>query len=181
VIGVTPDHYGTEQALERSSLGYTFLRNNLYADLLPSALGHAVATGKLFRAAANGAVAYVTREDCARVAAATLGSSFEGRRIVEISGPAAVTFDEIARIASELTGKSIEYVPILRPAFEEALRSAGLPPFVASLYASFDEGAAKGELDLVTHSVEELTGKPPESVGSFLARNKAALLAPPAH
>jgi NAD(P)H dehydrogenase (quinone) len=181
VIGVAPDHWGTEQALERTKLGYTILRNNLYTELLLGSLPRAVATGQHVTACAEGATAYITREDCARAAAAALASSFSGRRTLEISGPAAVTQREIAAIAAELTGKPITYVPIPRAALEDGMQKAGLPAPLASIYASFDEGAARGELATVTTAFAELTGKPAESVRGFLARNVAALLAPPSH
>ncbi len=66
------DHYGTEQALAASPLGWTILRNNVYTDFLLRSLPQAVATGKLVAAAGDGGAGYVTREDCARVAAAAL-------------------------------------------------------------------------------------------------------------
>lgn len=174
-IAVMPDHYGTEQALEKSPLGYTALRNNLYTELLLGSLPRAVATGQLIAAAGDGATAYVTREDCARAAVAALASSFTGRRVLEITGPAAVTQRDLAQIAAELTGKAVTYVPISRAALEEGLQKAGLPAPVAAVYASFDEGISVGALDVVSRAVEDLTGKPPEDVRSFLARHEAVL------
>jgi NAD(P)H dehydrogenase (quinone) len=181
VVAVVPDHYATEQALEHSGLGYTVLRNNLYAELLLMSLPRAISTGRHVTATAEGATAYLSREDCARAAAAALAASFTGRRVLEITGTAAVTQRELAQIASELTGKPIHYVPIPRAALEEGMRQAGLPGPLASIYGSFDEGAAQGAFDVVTSAVQELTGKPAEDVRSFLARHKDALLAPPAH
>ncbi|MFT3769432.1 MAG: SDR family oxidoreductase [Minicystis sp.] len=180
-IVVVPDHYATEQALEQSSLGYTILRNNLYSELLLGAIPRAVATGQLIAAAGEGATAYITREDCARAAAAALASSFTGRRILEITGPAALKQSELARIAAEITGKPVTYVPISRAALEDGLQKAGLPAPIAAVYASFDEGISQGLLDVVTSAVEDLTGKAPEDVRSFLSRHKEVLLAPPAH
>lgn len=180
VVAVVPDHYGTEQALERSALGYTILRNNLYAELLLGSLPRALASGQHVTASAEGRTAYVSREDCARAAAAALASDFTGRRVLEITGPAAVTQRELAQIASELTGKPIANVSIPRAALEEGLQKAGLPPALASIYASFDEGTARGEFDVVTSAVKDLTATPAEDVRSFLARHKDALLAPPA-
>lgn len=177
VIAVVPDHHATEQALEQSGLGFTILRNNLYAELLLGALPRAVATGQHVTATEEGATAYLSREDCARAAAAALASSFTGRRVLEVTGPAAVTHRQIAQIASELTGKPIAYVSIPRAALEEGMVKAGLPAPVAAVYASFDEGAARGELDVVTSAVEDLTGKPAEDLRSFLSRHKDALLA----
>jgi NAD(P)H dehydrogenase (quinone) len=43
--------------------------------------------------------------------------------------------------------------------------------------ARFDTDAAKGYLGIVTNAVEELTGRPAESVAAFLARNQTALAA----
>ncbi len=60
-----PDHYGTETALADSTLDWTVLRNNIYAEILLGSLGQAMQTGQLFSAAAQGKTAYVTREDCA--------------------------------------------------------------------------------------------------------------------
>lgn len=181
VVAAVPDHYGTEQALEQSPLGYTILRNNLYAELLLGSLPRAVATGQHLTACAEGATAYICRDDCARAAAAALASTFTGRRVLEITGPAAVTQRELAQIASDLTGRPITYVPISRAALEEGMQKAGLPAPLASVFASFDEGAAQGAFDVVTSAVQDLTGKPAEDVRSFLARHKDALLAPPAH
>jgi len=45
-------------------------------------------------------------------------------------------------------------------------------------FASFDEAIAEATLDVATKAVEELTGKPAEDVRSYLARHRAALLAP---
>lgn len=181
VIAVVPDHYATEQALEQTSLGFTILRNNLYAELLLGSLPRAVATGQHVTACGEGAIAYLSREDCARAAAAALASSFSGRRVLEVTGPAAITQRELAQIASELTGKPITYVSIPRAALEDGMVKAGLPAPLAAVYASFDEGAARGELDVVTSAVKDLTGTPAEDIRSFLSRHKDALLAAPAH
>jgi uncharacterized protein YbjT (DUF2867 family) len=96
------DHYWTEQALAASPLGWTVLRNNIYAETILMGLPPAVASGQLFTAARNGGRNYVTREDCARAAAAALTSDFGGRRILDVTGPEPVTQDEIAAIAGEM-------------------------------------------------------------------------------
>ncbi|AUX45236.1 NmrA family transcriptional regulator [Sorangium cellulosum] len=177
-IAIASDHQGTEDALAESGLGATVLRNNLYTDLLLGSLQRALATGQLVAAAGDGKTGYVTREDCARAAAAALAADFNGKRVLDITGPATVSQGDIARIASELTGKPIVYVPIPREALEQGMRQAGLPAAMATLFASFDEGIARGTLDVATSAVEELTGEPAEDVQRFLARHVAALRAP---
>jgi NAD(P)H dehydrogenase (quinone) len=161
-------------------MGYTFLRNNIYTDMFLGTLGQAISTGTLYAASADGKIGYVTREDCARAAAAALADGFEGRRSFDITGPEALSQYDIADIASKISGKTVNYVPLTLEALINGMVSAGLPQPVAELLASFDAAAAKGELNVVTSAVEELTGRKPTSVESFLAANRQVLLQPAA-
>ena len=72
VVAGTPHHYETEQMLAASSLGWTVLRKNIYAENLLPALTRAVATGRWETAAGEGYAAYVTREDYAQAAASSI-------------------------------------------------------------------------------------------------------------
>lgn len=175
-VTLAPDHRETEAAITASGLGYTLLRNNLYTDLFLVSLGHALATGQLVKATADGAAAYVTRDDCARVAAAALVAKDSGNRVVDVTGPAALTQKELARILTEITGKAITYVPADAAAVKQGMVAGGVPEPIADLYVSFDVAIARGLLAQATSTVRELTGKEPESVASFLARNKSALV-----
>lgn len=172
---LSDDHFWTEQALAASGMTWTILRNNLYADLLLHGLPHAIATGRLFTAAGNGGRGYVTREDCAQAAAAALRSG-EGRRIYDITGPAAVTQDEVAAIAAAVTGKPVAHVALTPEALRPGLTGAGLPPFMVDVLVDFDIETAQGYYAVATPAVAQLTGRPPMSVADFLAANRAALL-----
>ncbi|GIV59338.1 MAG: NAD(P)-dependent oxidoreductase [Rhodothermaceae bacterium] len=178
-ITIADDHLRTEQALEAGGVGFTALRNNLYTDLLLMSLPPAVASGKLYAAAGDGGAAYVTREDCARAAAAALASDFEGTRRLEISGPAVVTYHELAALASELSGRPVEYVPVDVEAYVAGAVAAGLPEPVARMMASFDVAMQRGLLGPATDAVRELTGHPPTSVRAFLEAHRAALVPAP--
>lgn len=175
-IGLAPDHYGTEQALEKSKLGWTILRNNVYAEMLLGSLPRAIQMGSIFAAAGEGKTGYVTREDCARAAAAALAAPFEGRRILDVTGPEALSQADLAKIASDLSGKQITYVPIELEALIQGMTGAGLPRPVAEIYASFDTGIKQGTLNVVSNTVEELTGKKPTSVADFLTAHRDVLL-----
>lgn len=172
---IAPDHAQTEHALAASGLGYTALRNNLYTDLLLMSLPAAIRSGRLFAAAGDGGAAYVTREDCARSAAAALRSDFDGKRQLEITGPAVVSYAELAALASELSGKEVTFIPVDEEALVAGMVGSGLPEPVARLMASFDVGMRRGLFGPATNAVEELTGQTPMSVRSFLELHRAAL------
>lgn len=171
------DHVVTEAALAESGLGYTILRNNMYTDVLLMSLPKAVTTGKLFAAAGDGGAAYVTREDCARAAAAALSAGFDGKRTLEITGPSIVTHAQLASLASQLSGKPVEYVAMDPEALVHGMTQAGLPEAVARLFASFDVGMARGFFGPATAAFRELTGAEPTSVADFLRANREALMA----
>jgi NAD(P)H dehydrogenase (quinone) len=174
---VPNDHYWTEQALAASPLGWTVLRNNIYAEIILMGLPQAVASGQLFTATRNGGRNYVTREDCARAAAAALAADFDGRRILDVTGPEPVTQDEIAAVASEVAGRPVRHVPVEPADLRKGLVGAGLPQIYADLLVGYDVDAAEGYHAIVTPTVKELTGREPTSVRDFLTAQRAALLA----
>jgi NAD(P)H dehydrogenase (quinone) len=170
------DHFWTEAALFASGLDWTILRNNLYADIIPRVAGNAIKTGKLFAATAGRGRSYVTREDCARTAAGVLLQA-EGRAIHDVTGPAAITQDELAALLAALTGRPVAHVDLPPEALKDGMLKAGMPLFYADGLVSFDVAAARGYHAVVTPTVERFSGRKPTSVAEYLAANKASLVA----
>lgn len=174
---VIADHFWTEQALAATEMGWTFLRDHIYTDMLMMSVPHAVATGQLYSATGKGSRNFVTREDCARTAAAVLASDFTGRQILDVTGPAPVSFDEVAAIAADLSGRPVSHIAVPPEGLKQGLEGAGLPPFMADTLVSFDVDASKGFHAITTSVVKDWTGREPTSVREFLAANRAALQA----
>lgn len=174
-VVLAPDHYGTEAALAETKMGWTVLRENLYSDLLPSSLGRAIQMKNLFSAAGDGKAAYITREDCARATAAALASTFAGQRILDITGPEALSQADLAAIATNISGQQVSYVPLTLEVLVQNMVSAGLPQPLAEAYASFDTAIAQGKFSKVSSVVEDLTGRKPTSVAEFLSEHREAL------
>ncbi|MDT8398143.1 MAG: SDR family oxidoreductase [Pseudomonadales bacterium] len=108
------EHYATEQMLRDSGLTFTLLRNSWYADVIPTLmLPTALATGGFVGSTGEGHVAPVYKQDCARVAAAILTDPDKhANAVYEITGPDLINFSDIARICSELSGRSLSYTCI---------------------------------------------------------------------
>ncbi|MBW8782624.1 MAG: NmrA family NAD(P)-binding protein [Verrucomicrobia bacterium] len=169
------DHHATEQMLAGTRLGWSVLRKNIYAEDLLPALARAVATGRWEAAAGEGAAAYVTREDYAQSVAAALGSSFDGHRILDITGPMAVTHGMIARWVTETTGKPVTYVPAGVPALAGGSSAESGDP-QAELQAALDAAIARGEFAKASRAVSELVGRPPMNVPAFLRAHRPRLM-----
>jgi NAD(P)H dehydrogenase (quinone) len=166
--GVVPDHKATEEALRASGLAWTFLRNNLYAEYQVPTAAQAIATGQLVTNAADGRTAFVSRDDCAAAAAAVLTSAGHENTAYDITGPEAVSAEDIAALAGEIGGKDIEVVHVDDDGFVAGLTGAGLPDVAARLYASFGASTRGGFLEGVSSAIQDLTGEAPRSLRTVL-------------
>jgi NAD(P)H dehydrogenase (quinone) len=164
-----PEHRGTEEALRASGLAWTFLRNGIYCDLTAQSLQQSIAAGQHVFNSGDGAFSYVTRDDCAAAAAAVLAGDGHENQAYDITGPEALTGYDLARLASEVSGKEVTPVPVDDAAFVSILvEHAGLPEFVAEFLASFGRAAREGQLGLVSDDFQKLTGRAPATLRSLL-------------
>jgi len=173
---IPDDHFWTEVALFESGLNWTILRNNLYAEVILRFAHFALKTGKLVSATQSRGRSYVTREDCARTAAAALLNS-TGKAIYDVTGPASVTHEQVASVLSRLSGKSIQHVNVTPDEVEKGLVAAGIPQFAARSVRELDEETSRGYHAIVTTTVTNLTGRVPLSVEDFLQATVPALMA----
>jgi NAD(P)H dehydrogenase (quinone) len=171
-----PDHLGTEQALKASGMSWTILRDCWYIEYLMMTLAPAVASGKLSAVAGQGGAPYVTREDCAQVAAAALASSDASNKTWNTTGPDLVTYPELAKLASELTGRKVEYVAVTPEERIAQMIAAGTPEPIAKIMVSSQVAISQGKMGVPTTAVKELTGREPMSVREYLSAHREALL-----
>ena len=99
------DHAATEALLAGSGVAWTSLRNGFYAHSLDWLLGPWRETG-VIATPADGPVSWTERADEAEAAAVILASERHFDGPVTLTASAAVTFGEIAGIASDLTGRT---------------------------------------------------------------------------
>ena len=167
---VSADHRETEALLVASGLEWTFLRNALYSEFRIPEAQAALASGTLHHNQGEGRSAYVSREDCAAVAAAWLAAGPEhAGRTYDVTGPELLGADDLARTYAAVGGSPVTAADVDDDAFVAGMQGAGLPAEVAGLLASFGASIRGGHLDQSPNTVEELTGRPPRTVSEVLA------------
>ncbi|HWK26589.1 MAG TPA: NAD(P)H-binding protein [Solirubrobacter sp.] len=167
---VAEEHRETEEALAASGLAWTFLRNSIYADLQPSSAQAALSSGQLVTNAGEGRTSYVTREDCARVAAEVLLGEGHVDQAYDITGPEALNAADLAALYAEVGGRPVEVLQVDDGAYVAGLvEHAGLPPALAAVYTTFGIATREGALSAVTDTVQRLTGRAPGTVREVLA------------
>ncbi|MEU1056805.1 SDR family oxidoreductase [Streptomyces sp. NPDC005876] len=168
------DHAATEEALRTCGVPFTSLRNGFYATSAAHFVSHAPHSGEL-ALPADGPVAWTAHADLADAAAAVLldEGRFEGPT-PPLTGSRALTFEEIAAVAEELTGRGVERVTVPDEEFRERLTGQGTPAPVAEQLLGIFAASRAGEFSTVDPTLAELIGRAPLSLRAVLSEHLAA-------
>lgn len=161
------DHWHTEQHLRASGLDFTFLRDNLYQQMLPHLVGE---DGVIRGPGGEGLVAAVAFDDIARVAARVLLDTKHNGETYTLTGPQALSLTAVAEIIGAAQGRAVTYVP---ETIEEAYASRahyGAPQFEVDGWVSSYTAIAAGELATVTDDVARITGREATPLSETLLR-----------
>jgi NAD(P)H dehydrogenase (quinone) len=167
------DHAATEALLADSGVAWTSLRNGFYAHSLDWLLGPWRETG-VIATPADGAVSWTERADEAEAAAVILAGERHFDGPVTLTASAAVTFGEIAAIASGLTGRDIRRVVLDDEKWVTEQVAQGTPEFMARFLLGFYQAARQGRFAEVDPLLGELLGRQPRTVRDLLAERVTA-------
>jgi NAD(P)H dehydrogenase (quinone) len=159
------EHYLTEQRIRATGRRYTFLRPTFYLDRAPRWFSN---EGVIRGPAGNGTISWVSRDDLADVAVAVLTTTGHDGASYDITGAQAFTLAEAAEQFSRATGLPASYQS---ETLEEARASrAKLNPSDWELEAwiSTYVAIATGEMSVVSHTVEALTGHAPQTLADYV-------------
>lgn len=166
---VADAHVQTDTLIKESGLTYTILKHGLYSDILPMFIGDKVLeNGTIFLPAGEGKSAYASRNDMAAAGGILLTTEGHENRIYELGGVVSYSFQDIAAMLSELSGKAIQYVSPSADAYAEQLKSFGVPEQMIQLASTFCVAIAQGEFDFPSNDLQNIIGREPQSVKDFL-------------
>ncbi len=188
---VVRDHLSTEQALQRSGVACTILRDSLYAEVPATQIApRAIAIGKWISSAAEGRVGFVSRHDCVAVAANVLTTAGHEGRTYEITGPELLSYRDVAEIASRIVARPIEYVVVSDEEMRSLLTAAGVPKdYVEGMstdgigtsssedIVTYERGIREGYFAVQSDHVRQILGRPPMSVRDVMLAHRTELAA----
>ena len=162
-------HGETEEQLQHSKMDWTFLRPQLYMQNLLR-FGNVVAVSGSFSAPmGSNAFALVDIRDIAEAAAAVLKEgSAHSSKIYTITGPAAVSYEEIAEQLSAILQHEVRYNPISQKQFYETLLERGTPSWRAFDLAYIADAYPNDNKRVITNDVNSLLHRSARSIGDFL-------------
>ncbi|MDS0294746.1 SDR family oxidoreductase [Halogeometricum luteum] len=125
--------------------------------------------GELFVPAGDGATSLVDARDVGAVAAATLTEPGHANVAYDLTGPEAVTYEEVAAVLSDVLGRPVEYVDPSARAFARRMRRRGHDwGFVVAMLGIYAT-ARFGLAGRVEPDASAVLGRPPRDVATFAA------------
>ncbi|MDF2979058.1 MAG: NmrA family protein [Actinomycetospora sp.] len=166
-------HGRVEEYLRGRGVAHVVLRPGFYlTNLLGAADG--VRHGVLALPAAGARIAMIDPRDVAQVAAAVLTGSGHDGRTYDLTGPEAVTGDDVARELSTLLGHRIDFVAVPDEAALARLAADGVPGWFATATVAVFGQLRRGVQSEARDVVRAVTGREPRSVADFLADHASA-------
>jgi NAD(P)H dehydrogenase (quinone) len=162
------EHYLTEQHISATGIRYTFLRPSFYLDKAP---GWFSSEGVVRGPAGNGTIAWVSRDDLADVAVAVLTTGGHDGASYDITGAQALTLAEAAEHFSHVTGRAASYQPETLEEARESRAKFNPSDWELEAWVSTYLAIATGEMSVVSHTVEALTGHAPQTLADYLHRH----------
>lgn len=172
-------HAAIERTLALADLRWAVLRPCTFMTNLLWLAGAVASSGVLPVPAAGARVAFVDPYDVAAVAVELLvREELPDGEVHPVTGPAAVSYAEVAAALSAATGTDVTYVPVSEDQARAHLLGTGMDPglveLVLAVYARQRDGALAG----VSSTVRDVTGREPRGISSFTQDHRDAFRAP---
>jgi uncharacterized protein YbjT (DUF2867 family) len=177
----TPFVFGTMHAeiegyLERSGLPWTHLRPSQfmteYLREVPTILGH----GALFFPLQDARLTPVDVEDIAKAIFVLLTTTGHEGKTYALSGPEALSMEQIAEQISRAIDTAVRYVSISREERKQALLAAGVPSFFVEALDAQTGERLEGREAIVHSETHTALGIPATTFAEFARRNAGAFL-----
>jgi uncharacterized protein YbjT (DUF2867 family) len=170
-------HGQVEDHLRGSGVTSVLLHSSFYMTNLLAAADPIRQTGKLFAPLAGAKIAMIDPRDTGAVGAVVLTEDTYDGRTLDLTGPEAVTYEQVAEELSAATGRAVEFVDIPDGAAHQTFVDMGIPDWLVSHFDHLFPLLRGGAVATTTDTVHGVTTREPRSLAAW-ARDHAAAFAP---
>lgn len=166
-------HYKVEAVLQASSMSWTLLRCGFFMQNLHRSISthgiDIVERGELFIPAGRGRTSFLDARDAAEVASLALTDPVSHRNTVHhLTGPAALTMDEVAAALTAALGFQVTYTHPGLMRFAARLHGRGVGWDTIGFMAAVYTLTRLGRNQPITDEVRRLLGRSPRTLEQFL-------------
>lgn len=166
---LAPPHQAAEEAILKTGIPYSFLRNNWYLENeIPSIQG-VMAGAPWVTSAGTGKIGWALQQDYAEAAAIVLAGNGHENTIYELSGKL-LSQEEFAAALGTVLGKEVAVQQVNDETYAEIMKGAGVPEFLLPFLVTIQQGIREGELEVESNDFEKLLGRPATPVNEALSQ-----------
>jgi uncharacterized protein YbjT (DUF2867 family) len=153
-------HHAAERAVEGSGLQWTFLRPGGFMQNVLNYMGDSIkGQGAFYVSAPDAPIAHIDARDIGAAAARVLTEPGHEGQAYELSGPAALTYNEIAGILTRALGREIRCVALSDDDYRAGAIGAGMPEAYADALVDLGRFYRSGRAAEVTPDLRRLLGR----------------------
>jgi uncharacterized protein YbjT (DUF2867 family) len=120
-------HARIEEELLSSGLPYTLLRPTTFMQNTLATARTVSSEGRIYQPFKDGKLGMIDARGIGEVAAKVLTEEGHEGKTYTLTGPASISFYEVAEVLSEVLGKEVSYINIPLDAAKKAMLSKGIP------------------------------------------------------
>jgi uncharacterized protein YbjT (DUF2867 family) len=167
-------HRPVEKAIEASGMAFTFLRPNSFMQNSVTFMAPTIrAEGAFYTASGEARISHVDVRDIAAVAVRALTESGHEGAVYTLSGPEALTYDEIAEELSHVVGRVIRHISLPPADLKAGMLAEGMPEAIADRMLDLERYFRENRASRITDDIEQVTGHVPRRFAEY-AREAAA-------
>ncbi|MFP3122033.1 SDR family oxidoreductase [Ectobacillus funiculus] len=168
-IFLVPPHVAAEEAILKTGIPYSFLRNNWYLENEISSIQGVLAGAPWVTSAGSGKVGWALQQEYAEAAAAVLAGNGHENTVYELSGKL-MTQEELAAALGTVLGKEVPVQQVEDAAYADIMKGAGVPEFVIPFLVEIQKGIREGALEIESNDFEKLLGRPVTPISEALTQ-----------
>jgi NAD(P)H dehydrogenase (quinone) len=155
---LAPVYKATEEAIVKTGIPYSLLRNNWYLENEIGSIQAAMAGAPWITATGDGKVGWALRQDLAEATANVLTGNGHENTIYELSGKL-MTHKELVSILETVLGKEIPFQQVDDDTYAEIMKGAGVPEAFLPMLSYTQKGIREGGLEVESNDLEKLLGR----------------------
>ena len=167
-------HRPVEQTIESSGLAWTFLRPNSFMQNAVTFMSRTIRSASAFFSASEQArISHVDVRDIAAVAVKALTEPGHAGQAYELSGPEALSYDDLASELSKVLGRTINHVSLPPSGLKAAMLADGMPEALADRLLDLERYFRENQAGRVTDDVRRVTGSAARSYADYVRETAA--------
>lgn len=158
-------HFAAEKELHLSGIARTSLRSTFFMQNFINYYGvNPDKDAEIYLPHGRGKAAWVDARDVGEAAAKVLsGEGFEGKRF-DLTGPEALTTDEVLATLAEVFGHKYNYVDVPPDAARKATEEMKMPLWLVDAFMELHTLIRNGQVAALSHGVQAILGREPRSL-----------------